>query len=59
VHPHTIPVGTVVTVAGVFDHPAAAGCRENVAEDIGLQGPKPVWTPTGTCRTTLVVTSIK
>jgi hypothetical protein len=59
VHPHTIPVDKVVTVTGVFDHPAAAGCQENVAEDIGLQGSEPVWVPTGSCRSKFVVTSIR
>ena len=58
-HPDPIPVDKVVTVTGMFNHPAAAGCQENVAEDIGLQGSEPVWVPSGYCRSIFAVTSIR
>lgn len=58
-NPHSIPIDKVVTVTGMFNHPAAAKCQANAAEDIGSPGSEPVWVPTGRCRTEFVVTSIK
>lgn len=58
-HHDPVPQDQVVTVTGVFDHPAAAGCQENVAEYGDETDPEPVWKPSGTCRTQFAVTSIK
>lgn len=58
-HPDPIPVDKVVTVTGMFDHPAAAGCQQNEAVYGDEADPEPVWTPTGDCRTMFAVTSIR
>jgi hypothetical protein len=48
-HPDVLPVGEVVEVTGIFDHPAAAGCTGNVGV-----GDAPV--PTQDCRLQFAVT---
>jgi hypothetical protein len=54
--PHSMPIDKVVTVTGMFNHPAAATCQVNSAA--GSDG-DPVWWPAGSCRTRFVVTSIR
>ena len=49
--PATLPLGQVVTVTGMFDHPAAAGCVR------GEYGNVPAG-PTGLCRLWFAVTEI-
>ena len=50
-YPDVLPVGEVVEVTGVFDHPAAAGCTGNVGADDA-----PV--PTQDCRLQFAVTRL-
>ncbi|MDX6315361.1 MAG: hypothetical protein QOF44_4825, partial [Streptomyces sp.] len=50
-HPDVLPVGEVVEVTGIFDHPAAAGCTGNVGAD-----DTPV--PTQDCRLQFAVTRL-
>lgn len=50
-HPDVLPVGAVVEVTGIFDHPAAAGCTGNVGMDDA-----PV--PTQDCRLQFAVTRL-
>jgi hypothetical protein len=51
-HPSPLPVDEVVTVTGVFDHPAAARCRARGADEAAFEVSN--W-----CRHQFVVTSIK
>ena len=53
--PDPLPIGTPVTVTGMFDHPAAMTCEWR---DYGTEEP-PVWTPSEQCRYEFAVTSIK
>ena len=55
-HPDPLPLDRVVTITGVFNHPAAAKCRANTAAGTGEE---PRLVPSGECRTTFVVTSIR
>jgi hypothetical protein len=55
-HPDPLQLDKVVTVTGMFNHPAAAKCQANLAPDTPGE---PLWVPSGACRTTFVVTSIK
>ena len=50
-HPDVLPVGEVVEVTGIFDHPAAAACTGNVGGD-----DTPV--PTQDCRLQFAVTRL-
>lgn len=50
-HPDVLPVGEVVEVTGIFDHPAAAACTGNVGVDDA-----PV--PTQDCRLQFAVTRL-
>ena len=50
-HPDVLPVGDVVEVTGIFDHPAAAACTGNVGVDDA-----PV--PTQDCRLQFAVTRL-
>ena len=50
-HPDALPVGDVVEVTGIFDHPAAAACTGNVGVD-----DTPV--PTQDCRLQFAVTRL-
>jgi hypothetical protein len=49
--PSPLPVGSVVTVTGAFDHPAARGCQVS-----GVDQP---WGPTDACRLAFAVTAIE
>jgi hypothetical protein len=49
--PHTLPVGHVVTVTGMFDHPAAAACTRS---KIGVGQP----VPSQGCRLEFAITSL-
>jgi hypothetical protein len=50
-HPDVLPVGEVVEVTGIFDHPAAAACTGNVgADDVPV--------PTQDCRLQFAVTRL-
>jgi hypothetical protein len=50
-HPDLLPVGDVVEVTGIFDHPAAAACTGNVGGD-------DVPVPTQDCRLEFAVTGL-
>ena len=50
-HPDVLPVGKVVEVTGIFDHPAAASCTGNVGGD-------DVPVPTPDCRLDFAVTRL-
>jgi hypothetical protein len=50
-HPDVLPVGEVVEVTGIFDHPAAAACTGNVGVD-------DVPVPTQDCRLQFAVTRL-
>lgn len=52
-----VPIDRVVTVTGMFNHPAAAACQFNPTA--GVPEDRQQWLPAGSCRTTFVVTSIK
>ncbi len=49
-HPATLPVGQVVTVTGVFDHPAAANCTMTDFDDVQA--------PSKDCRMVFAVTDL-
>ncbi len=49
-HPATLPVGQVVTVTGVFDHPAAANCTMADSDDVQA--------PSKDCRMVFAVTDL-
>ena len=55
-HPDPIPLDKVVTVTGMFNHPAAAGCQKDL---FSFTDGKPVWVPSGYCRSIFAVTSIR
>ena len=55
-HSDPLPLDKVVAVTGMFNHPAAATCRANLAPDMPGE---PILVPSGECRTTFVVTSIR
>jgi hypothetical protein len=38
-HPKRLPLGKVVEVTGIFDHPAAAGCIKVVPGDVATEAP--------------------
>jgi hypothetical protein len=38
-HPDSLPVGEVVEVTGIYDHPAAAGCMEIVPGEVATEAP--------------------
>jgi hypothetical protein len=50
-HPDPLPEGKVVTVTGIFDHPGAAGCTVQLADE------QPE--PTDSCRSKFAVTAMK
>lgn len=51
-----LPLGRIVTVTGVFDHPAAASCKQDLAAGTGAT---PNWVASDYCRRVFVVTGLK